>query len=249
MSDEKEFEIMRKNLEISQKSSLPICQDTGFPYFNLEISPEKTRFLPKILDAISAALKRATENGFLRPNSVDPITNENYGFNLGEGLPYVELEWKDREDILCRLLLKGGGSENASGQYSLPMEELGAGRDRAGIVKTVLYHLQKIQGQGCGPGIVGIGIGGDRSLSMKIAKKQLFRPLDDKNPDPQLGELEEKILQMGNELEIGVMGLGKGPTLLGAKAGKAARHPASFFVSVAYLCWVARRDQCLLPIV
>lgn len=242
------FEIIQETLEISVKDSLPICQDTGFPYFYLKLPLKKAPLIENIEEAIADALKKATEKGILRPNSVDPISNINYGNNLGEHLPYIDYHFTQEDKITCYLLLKGGGSENASGQYSLPLSEIKAGRDKKGIINTVLFHLQKIQGQGCAPGIIGIGIGGDRALSMKLAKNQLFRNLDDSAADPALSELEKEILSKANQLEIGPMGLGGKPTLLAVKAAKAARHPASFFVSISYLCWVARRGECILSI-
>jgi fumarate hydratase class I len=138
-------------------------------------------------------------------------------------------------------LLKGGGSENVGFQYSLPHGALNAGRDLDGVRKVVLEGVFKAQGKGCGPGILGVGIGGDRPHSYWVSKEQLFRPLDDVNPDPRLAELEERILREGNELGIGPMGFGGNTTLLGVKVGSAHRLPASFFVSVSYLCWAARR--------
>ncbi|HCL57708.1 MAG TPA: fumarate hydratase [Spirochaetia bacterium] len=242
------FEIFRKTLSLSRKKNVPICQDTGFPYFVIELPVKEAHLKPKIEKAVYLALLEATQKGILRPNTVDPISNKNYGTNLGPDLPYIDWEIKNKGFVQAKLLLKGGGSENASGQYSLPLSEIQAGRDKEGIVKTVLFHLQKIQGQGCSPGIIGIGIGGDRSLSMKTAKKQLFRKINDFHSDPEIALLEKEILDKANQLEIGPMGLGGTPTLMSAKIEKITRHPASFFVSIAYLCWVARRGECRINI-
>jgi fumarate hydratase class I len=242
------LKIMHKNMEISENEDLPICQDTGYPYFNIQIPFQDSRHQEKIINAIEQSILLATQKGLLRPNTVDPITNQNYGNNLGAFMPYVDIEYYHGNNILLQLLLKGGGSENVGGQYSLPLEDANAGRDTQGIVNTVLYHIQKTQGLGCSPGILGIGIGGDRVLSMKLAKKQLFRDLDDSSPNPEIAKLENEIFSKGNQLGIGVMGLGGFPTLLGVKIDTAARHPASFFVSISYFCWVARRGSCTLNI-
>lgn len=246
-SNNTSLQIMNHSIEISKNEGLPLCQDTGYPYFLVELPYSMADKLPIIKESIQSALIEATQAGYLRPNAVNPLNNKNSGNNTGTYLPYIEWEWKKEGPAYCSLLLKGGGSENVSGQYSLPFSEINAGRDMTGIEKTILHHIHLTQGKGCSPGILGIGIGGDRSLSMKLAKKQLFRALDDKNPVQELSELEKKIVDKANQMDIGPMGLGGSPTLLAAKAGFAARHPASFFVSIAYLCWVARRKTCLLP--
>jgi fumarate hydratase class I len=145
------------------------------------------------------------------------------------------------------LLMKGGGSENMSRQYSLPDQTLGAGRDLEGVRRCILDAVQKAQGYGCAPGILGVCIGGDRATSFECAKLQLLRPLaGDKNPDPALDRLEKKILGEANSLKIGPMGLGGETTLLGVKICARPRVPASFFVTVAYLCWAARRRTVLI---
>ncbi len=240
--------VIKEAIYISEEQKIPICQDTGYPYFLIEIPEKQIDKKPIIEKSIIEAIKKATKNSFLRPNSVDPISNINFGNNLGLNLPYVEWDITTGNNTFCNLLLKGGGSENVSMQYSLPFNKINAGRDIKGIINTVLFHIQKIQGQGCSPGFLGIGIGGDRAFSMKLAKKQLFRKIEDINDDKDLAYIEKEILTSGNKLEIGPMGLGGNPTLLAVKAAKAARHPASFFVSISYLCWVARRNKCQLNI-
>jgi fumarate hydratase class I len=138
-------------------------------------------------------------------------------------------------------MLKGGGSENMSAQYSLPLQRIQADRDFEGVRRCILDAVHQAQGQGCAPGILGVCIGGDRSSGNLIAKKQLFRKLDDMNPLPVLASLEQTILTQANTLGIGPMGLGGRTTLLGVKIGTAGRHPACYFVSVIYSCWATRR--------
>ena len=91
------------------------------------------------------------------------------------------------------------------------------------------------------PGAVGVCIGGDRTSGYVNAKEQLFRTLDDVNPDPRLAELEASIMGEVNKLGIGAMGFGGRVSLIGCKIGALNRLPASFFVSVAYDCWAFRR--------
>ena len=146
--------------------------------------------------------------------------------------------------IEIKLILKGGGCENTNAQYALPVELPHLGRaDRTldGVKKCILHAVWNAQGKGCAPGAVGVCIGGDRTSGYTHAKEQLFRTLDDVNPDPRLAELEASIMATVNNLEIGPMGFGGKVTLIGCKIGALNRLPASFFVSVAYDCWAFRR--------
>jgi fumarate hydratase class I len=88
---------------------------------------------------------------------------------------------------------------------------------------------------------LGVAVGGDRGSSYIKSKQQLFRPLDDENPNRELAELENEIYEQANELGIGPMGFGGKTTVLGVKIAAQHRLPASYFVSVAYMCWANRR--------
>ncbi|UCC52097.1 MAG: fumarate hydratase, partial [Anaerolineaceae bacterium] len=86
-----------------------------------------------------------------------------------------------------------------------------------------------------------VAIGGDRGSSYVKSKQQLFRQLNDENPNPELAALEKRLLSEANSLGIGPMGFGGKTTVLGVKIGSQHRLPASYFVSVAYMCWANRR--------
>jgi fumarate hydratase class I len=198
----------------------------------------------EIKRAIRAAVAEATRRGKLRPNSVDSLTGQNSGDNLGVETPVIHFEQWEREDIEVKLILKGGGCENKNIQYSLPceLEHLGkAGRDLEGVRKCILHAVWQAQGQGCAPGALGVCIGSDRAHGYLLAKNQLFRTLDDVNPNPVLADLEARIMREANTLGVGPMGFGGKSSLIGCKITAANRLPASFFVSVAYDCWAYRR--------
>jgi fumarate hydratase class I len=159
-------------------------------------------------------------------------------------MPVVHFEQWLSDDVEIRLLLKGGGCENQSAQYSLPCDVPYLGRaDRtlAGVRKCILHAVHNAQGLGCSVGVLGVAIGADRAEGYRQAKQQLFRPLDDVNADPTLADLEREIVEQANTLGIGTMGLGGAVTLIGCKVGAFSRVPASFFVTVAYECWALRR--------
>ena len=133
-----------------------------------------------------------------------------------------------------------------SRQYSLPDAALGAGRDLEGVRRCILDAVHRAQGYGCAPGILGVCIGGDRAGGYEEAKHQLLRKLDDRNRCAELARLEARVLKEANALGIGPMGLGGKTTLLGVKIGSRPRVPASFFVTVSYLCWAARRRSMVV---
>jgi fumarate hydratase class I len=233
------LETIMKNIELSRAQSTPICQDTGTPIFEVYYPVGvSTRALTA---QIRAAAAEATRRAYLRPNAVDSLTGKNSGDNTGEDFPTIHFHEWDEPGIHVELLLKGGGCENVSTQYRLPEGKLKAGRDLEGVRRVVLDSVYQAQGKGCAPAVLGVAIGGDRGSSYVKAKQQLFRPLDDANPDEQLAALEDRLYGEANQLGIGPMGFGGETTVLGVKVGAQHRLPASYFVSVAYMCWANRR--------
>jgi len=227
------------NVELAREKAAPICQDTGTPvawvHYPVGVSTRTLR------EALEEAVRQATARQYLRPNAVDSVTGRNTGDGAGRGIPYVHFEEWDEPAVEVRLLLKGGGCENVGVQYKLPDSRLGAGRDLEGVRRAVLDAVVQAQGKGCSPGVLGVCAGGDRVSAFEESKRQLLRRLDERNPDPQLAALEERLLSEGNELGIGPMGFGGKTTLLGVKVGALDRLPASYFVTVSYMCWADRR--------
>lgn len=238
------LEVIKQNVRLARENSRPICQDTGSILFFVKSAPEVDGITFR--KAADNAVRQATELGYLRQNSVDPLTGKNSGTNLGPGSPFYHFEQWNKRTMEVRLIMKGGGCENVGAQYSLPNAQLGAGRDIRGVEKCVLDAVYKAQGKGCAPGIVGVCIGGDRATGYVHSKEQLLRLLDDRNPDRELAALEARILQQANSLGIGPMGFGGRTTLFGCKVGMLNRLPASYFVSVSYMCWAFRRRGVLL---
>ena len=234
--------IIAENIDLAVANEGAICQDTGMPTFEVRVPVGANQIWMR--QRIRDAVVEATRRGKLRPNSVDSITGGNSGDNLGPGTPIIHFEQWERDQIEIKLILKGGGCENTNAQYALPVELAHLGRaDRTleGARKCIFHAIWQAQGKGCSPGAVGVCIGGDRTSGYMHAKEQLFRTLDDVNPDPRLAEIEASVMATVNNLEIGTMGFGGRITLIGCKVGVLNRLPASFFVSVAYDCWAFRR--------
>ncbi|HLH20526.1 MAG TPA: FumA C-terminus/TtdB family hydratase beta subunit [Bryobacteraceae bacterium] len=236
------LDIILSNVDMAVEAEGPICQDTGMPTFFVHTPVGVNQI--QVRKAIVEAVAEATRRGKLRPNSVDSITGKNSGDNLGIETPVIHFEQWEEDEIEVRLILKGGGCENKNIQYSLPcnLDHLGrADRNLEGVRKCLLHAVWQAQGQGCAPGALGVCIGSDRAHGYDLAKRQLFRTLDDVNPDPTLAKLESEVMDEANRLGIGAMGFGGKTSLIGCKITAANRLPASFFVSVAYECWAFRR--------
>ena len=226
------------NVATARRGGSPLCQDTGTLAFYVDESLRR-RVTPAV---IKKAVALATKRGALRKNCIDSVSGKSYDDNCADGAPVIHyVDWMEKGCV--ELVLKGGGSENMSRQYSLPDSALGAGRDLAGVRKCILDAVVKAQGYGCAPGILGVCIGGDRATAYEVAKEQLLRPLgkEGDSADPTLRRLERQVLKDANSLGIGPMGLGGKTTLLGVRIASRPRVPASFFVTVAYMCWACRR--------
>ena len=232
------------NVRLARKLGSPLCQDTGTLAFYVDASLRR-KVSPAV---VKKAVALATARGYLRKNCIDSVTGKSYDDNCTDGAPVIHyVDWQKQGCVT--LVMKGGGSENMSRQYSLPDASLSAGRDLAGVRKCILDAVRKAQGFGCAPGILGVCIGGDRATAYEVAKEQLLRPLGaaGASKDATLKRLEKEILKDANSLGVGPMGLGGKTTLLGVRIAARPRVPASFFVTIAYMCWACRRGEiCVL---
>lgn len=236
------METIIKNVEMTRKNSTPICQDTGTPIFFVKYPAEYDAGL--LTEQIRAAVAQATQKTYLRPNAVDSLTGKNTGNNLGDDyFPTIHFTQVSGDTLTIDLILKGGGCENVGAQYSLPDNRLQAGRDLEGVRRVVLDAVHNAQGEGCAPGFLGVAVGGDRGTSYVASKEVLLEDLDGDNEDPALAELEQRITREANELGVGPMGFGGKATVLGTKIKSTYRLPASFFVTVSYMCWAYRRRK------
>jgi len=236
------LETIAKNIELSRKNSSPICQDTGTPIFNVKYSAGWSTL--QLKKQIRTALADATKKAYMRPNAVDAIYDKNSGNNLGgDDFPYIHFEEIEGDELTIELMLKGGGCENVGAQYTIPDSRLGAGRDLAGVRKVVLDAVHKAQGQGCAPGILGVAIGGDRGTGYIKSKEVLYDKIGVRNPDPKLAALEEQLTEEANQMGIGPMGFGGQTTVIDTKITGLHRLPASYFVTISYMCWAYRRRK------
>jgi hydro-lyases, Fe-S type, tartrate/fumarate subfamily, alpha region len=219
------------NVKKAEFMGKPMCQDTGIPIFYV-----RGRFSNSIRNEIAAGLRRATETIPMRPNTVDPITRENPGNNMGKGMPVIHFIPTDDDFTEISVLLKGAGSENMT-----KLEMLNPSDGIDGVKRFVVDSVLNAGGKPCPPSIVGIGIGGTADDCLAMAKEALLIPLDEENPEPMLKELEEELFVKLNSSGLGPMGLGGSTTVLGVRVKTAYCHTASLPVAVNIGCWATRR--------
>lgn len=219
------------NVELAEERSVPMCQDTGLPVFFV-----RGRCDERIVRAIRKGVARATREVPMRPNTVDPLTRENAGDNLGEGMPPVHIEPADIDHLEIAVLPKGAGSENWSALRMLDPAE-GVEGIRGFVIESVLSAGSRP----CPPIVVGVGVGGTADMAASLAKRALLRDLGSQSPHADLAALESELLDSINALGLGPMGLGGRTTCLGVMMERAHCHTASLPVAVSLNCWAVRR--------
>ncbi len=217
------------NIRYARENSVPLCQDTGILRFYVRMA--KGTDQNEIRDIINRAVEKATEDIPLRPNSVDSLKRDNLG-----NIPEIEFELTTDKFIEITAFPKGAGAENMSALAMLtPADGLG------GIKKFIIETVKKAGGNPCPPTIVGVGIGGLSDTAMKLAKRALLRKVGNPSPDRETADLERKLLEEINSLEIGPMGLGGNSTSLAVHIETAPCHTGSLPVAVNLQCWADRR--------
>ena len=231
---------MIKSINISRSKKVPICQDTGTPTFFVEIGSNfpNLQKIGEIKPVIQKAVQKATKKVPLRPNSVDPITNENSGDNTGKNIPYVHWEITNSENIQINFLPKGGGSENMS-----QLKMLNPSKTIEDVKNLVLDKIASMGGKPCPPTVIGIGLGGGADIAMNLAKKSLLRPIGKHHKETRIEKIEKEIKEKANELGVGPMGVGGKTTVLDIKLEYANRHPASLPLGIIVQCWCNRRGS------
>jgi fumarate hydratase subunit alpha len=235
-----QIEAILENIELSKKTKRPMCQDTGIQTFFVDVGLDFPHIY-KLKELITDAVKLATVEIPLRPNTVDPFTGENHKDNTGDQVPYITWDFVDGSNVYITAFPKGGGSENMS---KLGMLKPGVGIK--GVKKFIVEEMIKASGNPCPPTVVGVGIGGGADLAMKLGKKALLRPVGERHKDKVIAEIEEELIKRINETGIGPMGLGGKTTVLDVHIEKAHRHPASLPVGIAVQCWADRRAHMII---
>ena len=168
-------------------------------------------------------------------------TSNNVGLNGYVPIIYWELVQGSSLELIA--MPKGGGSTNIAGHRMLK-----PGLGVIGVKQFVVEAVAKAGTLGCPPYFVGVGVGGGEDLCMFLAKKALLKPFKVQNTNPKVASIEKELLEKLNELKIGAMGLGEGPSVLDVHVEMAARHPASLPVGVVISCWALRHTKAKISV-
>jgi tartrate/fumarate subfamily iron-sulfur-dependent hydro-lyase alpha chain len=223
-----------ENAQIAREDHVPICQDTGTVWVALEIGPDVTldgNVFSKV-DETVADVYRASR---LRKSTVrDALFDRS---NPGDNTPaFVEMHYSKRPGARLHVMLKGGGSDNAS-----RVVMLAPGDGKQGVINAVLACVREKAANACPPLVVGVGVGATFDKVGSLAKVALMRPLDVPHPDPQAAAFERELLEAINATGIGAGALGGSTTALGVRVMTAPCHIAALPVAVNMGCSAMRR--------
>jgi fumarate hydratase subunit alpha len=230
-----QINLILENFKFGKEMGIPLCQDTGILNFYIKLGNEFP-IISNFRKIINETVRKMTIEIPLRSNSIDPLTDKNSETNVGLNSPPILLDIIENSNSLEIIVLpKGAGAENMSKLFMLdPIKGLET------FTLKIKEHVRKIGGKPCPPVILGIGLGGDASNSMLLAKKALLRPIGVHHERQDIAKLEEKIKNEINKLNIGVMGLGGKITCIDVHIEMSMRHPGSFPVGLIVECYCHR---------
>ncbi len=226
------------NAGVAKSDNKPLCQDTGLAVFFVELGSGVSVSGKTLTEAINEGTRRGYEEGYLRKSTCDPFTRKNIGDNTPAIIHY---EFTEGDRIKIMYAAKGGGSENMS---RINMMRPADGKE--GIIDFAVETMRLAGPNPCPPNIIGIGIGGNFERSAILAKKSLFRKLGEKNPDPELEEMENLLMKKINRIGTGPMGFGGICTSLEVHILKEPCHIASLPVAVNVECHSHRHGEITL---
>ena len=234
------LDIILKNQEVSANEKMPICQDTGFAVFFVEMGEDVRITGGGFEEAIYEGVRQGYREGYLRKSIVDDPLFERKN-TKDNTPPIIHLRLVPGDKIKIVFAPKGGGSENMS---EVKMMVPADGEE--GVKRFVVDRVRRSGGNPCPPVIVGVGIGGTFEHVAYLAKKALLRPVGSHHPDPRFAKLEDEILEEINKLGIGPMGLGGRTTALAVHIETHPCHIASMPVAVNMQCHAARHKEAII---
>lgn len=223
------------NARIGEEDHVPICQDTGSVWVCLEMGPDVI-ISGDIFSEVDDAVSRAYSDNHLRMSIVnDAIFDRS---NTEHNTPaFCEIRVSDREGARVHVLLKGGGSDNASRVLMLSPD---SGED--GVVDAIIECVKEKAVNACPPLVLGVGIGSTFDKVASLAKFALLKPVNCNDGSSDVTRLEKRILEKVNELNIGPAGLGGKPTALAVNIITSPCHIASLPLAINMGCCAMRSE-------
>jgi fumarate hydratase subunit alpha len=228
-----------ENADIAKNEKRPLCQDTGLAVFFVKVGADVKIVGGLLKDAINEGTEAGYKDAYLRASTCEPFSRANLKDKIGYNLPaIIHFDLVEGDKIDIEYAAKGGGSENVSRATVFPPA---AGKE--GIINYVKQVISDAGGNPCPPITVGVGIGGTFEKACISSKHALFRDIGSVNPDPQMAQLEQIILDEINKLGIGAMGMGGTKTALAVHIEANPCHIASLPVSVNVQCHSSRHTH------
>ena len=222
-----------ENARIGATDGVPICQDTGSVWVCLEVG-ESLAVPGNIFSRVNDAVARAYTDGRLRMSLVRDALFDRA--NTGDNTPaFCELKLVPGDSATLHVLLKGGGSDNASRVVMLPP---GAGADS--VRRVVLDCVREKAANACSPLVIGLGVGATFDKVAGLAKHALLREVGSSAASAEAAAFEEELLAEVNALGIGPAALGGAPTALAVHLETAPCHIAALPVAVNMGCCAMR---------
>ena len=249
MLEEEKSEVSREvlkqlleNAKIAETEAKPLCQDTGLAIFFVKVGEDVKIKGGTLKEAINKGTELGYKEGYLRASTCEPFSRANLKDKLGYNLPaIIHFDLVEGDKIEIEYAAKGGGSENVS-----RAKVLAPAAGKEGVIEFVKEVVSEAGPNPCPPIIVGVGIGGSFEKAAILSKYALFREIGSKNPDPELAELEERILEEINKLGIGAMGMGGTKTAFSVHIEAHPCHIASLPVSVNIQCHSSRHNKIII---
>lgn len=227
------LEKILKNIDISEKENVPVCQDTGMTCIFIEMGQDVHVVGGNLEDAINEGVRRGYKEGYLRKSVLrDPLDRVNTQDNTPAVIYYDVVPGNNFKITVAP---KGFGSENMS---KIKMLKPADGVE--GVKSFIIDTVKEAGPNPCPPIVVGVGIGGTFDKAAYLAKKALIRPIDVRNSNPYYKKLEEELLEKINNLGIGPQGFGGRTTALGVNIETYPTHIAGLPVAVNINCHVTR---------
>lgn len=232
------LERLIENAQLAQSQAIPICQDTGVVVVFVELGQEAIIVGGDLKEAIEEGVRRGYKKGYLRKSVCHPFTRQNTGDNTPA---IIHIDLVPGSQLRLWVVPKGGGSENMSALYMLPPSA-----SWKGVKEKVVETVVRAGPNPCPPTIVGVGIGGNFEQCALLAKKALLRPLSSANPDPELRDMEQQLLEEINRSGIGPQGLGGRVTSVAVHINMMPCHIASLPLAINIQCHANRHREIIM---
>lgn len=229
-----------ENYAVAEADQRPMCGDTGLPRWYVKMGnhcrPEGG--FVALEHNLRLATAEATREIPLRPNRVHPFTRKDYNNNVGIHAPEIQYAFEPEGDWIDLTTVHKGGLFGTDYRMLFPTDGI------PGLKKFFLDTWVEFarRGMACQPAVVGVGVGGCKDTTMRIAKEAAcLRPVGDRNPDPDIAELELELRELGNSAGFGPMGFVGSTGVVDVHIEVAYAHTGGMQAAIHTFCFASRR--------